>query len=70
MTRTENIVLDSILAQAEGKPLQERIELYRAHARTTSSERIASHLFECADELETADRRCHQLLLKSRQGGA
>ena len=71
MTKSEQIVIESVHELGDGKPVRLRIELYRAHARSTAREAIAKHLFECADELEAAETRCRQLVLDfKRRGGA
>lgn len=63
MTSSDNIVVESVHDAAAGKSVERRIEIYRAHARTTSRKAIAEHLFECADELAAAEVKCRQLAL-------
>lgn len=63
MTSSDIIVIESIHELGAGKPLAKRIEIYRAHARTTSRQEIAKHLFECADELAAVEVKCQQLAL-------
>lgn len=63
MTKSDNIVIESVHELGAGKPLAQRVALYRAHARTTASKAIAQHLFECADELAAVEVRCKQLAL-------
>lgn len=63
MNRSEQIVVDSVHAAGAAVPATARIEIFRAHARTTAHDRIAKHFFECADELAAAEQRCQQLVL-------
>lgn len=44
-------------------PVEQRIQLYRAFAKTTANEDLAAHFHQCADDLAATEARCGQRVL-------
>lgn len=44
-------------------PIEQRVQYYRALARTTASQAIAEHFFACADDLSATEDRIGQRTL-------
>jgi len=50
--------------------IEARIQLYRAFAKVTSSENLAAHFHQCADDLEAAEARCGQRVINFASEGS
>jgi hypothetical protein len=64
----QEIVTDFVLEKAASEPLPRRVQLYRAVAAVLPEGAPAQCLVSAADELEAAEARAGQQLLRFRQG--
>lgn len=62
----QELIVDFVLEKAAGEPVSRRVELYRALAAVMDDGAEAACLSDAADELEQAEAKAGQKLLRFR----